>query len=94
MKGLDSLHSRMILHRDLKLENILIDIDGNVKIADFGLSKRATFHQRRKSNTIASLWYRAPEIILGSERYFIGVDMWSIGCVMYDMLTMKTLFEC
>ena len=49
--------------------------------------------QRRKSNTIVSLWYRAPEIILGSEDYLLGVDIWSVGCIMAEFFTMKPVFE-
>ncbi|MFS8160303.1 MAG: protein kinase domain-containing protein [Candidatus Roizmanbacteria bacterium] len=63
-----------------------------MKIADFGLSKRHSFLIRKKSNSIVSLWYRAPEIIFGATDYFIGVDMWSIGCIMGDFLLMKPLF--
>lgn len=57
------------------------------KIADFGLSKKASFIQRRKSTTIVSLYYRAPEIIFGSEQYFCGVDIWSVGCIFYEMMS-------
>jgi serine/threonine protein kinase len=63
-------------------------------LADFGLAKKASFFQRRKSNTIVSLWYRAPEIILGSEDYFIGVDMWSTGCIFAELMTLRPLFWC
>jgi serine/threonine protein kinase len=64
-----------------------------LKIADFGLAKKASFMQRRKSNTIVSLWYRAPEIVLGSEDYLLGVDMWSIGCIFAEFFTLKPVFE-
>jgi serine/threonine protein kinase len=50
--------------------------------------------QRRKSNAIVSLWYRAPEIILGSEDYFLGVDMWSVGCIFGELMKTKPLFMC
>jgi serine/threonine protein kinase len=65
---------------------------GNLKIADFGLSKKASFTARRKSNSIVSLWFRAPEIIMGSEDYFYGVDMWSVGCIFAELLTSRPLF--
>lgn len=62
-------------------------------MADFGLAKKASFMQRRKSNTIVSLWYRAPEIILGSEDYLLGVDMWSMGCIFAEFYTLKPVFQ-
>jgi serine/threonine protein kinase len=70
LMGIDKMHSMLLLHRDIKPDNILVKPDGDVVLADFGLSKKAAFTQRRKSNSIVSLWYRAPEIVLGSEDYF------------------------
>lgn len=84
----------MILHRDLKPENILTDKNGVLKLADFGLAKKASFLQRRKSNSIVSLWYRAPEIILGSEEYLLGVDMWSLGCIFGELMQTKPVYYC
>ena len=84
----------MILHRDIKPDNILIDKSGRLKLADFGLAKKASFLQRRKSNAIVSLWYRAPEIILGTEDYFLGVDIWSVGCIMAELMSKRPLFMC
>ena len=79
---------------DIKPDNILIDNTGRLKLADFGLAKKASFLQRRKSNAIVSLWYRAPEIILGSEDYFLGVDMWSVGCIFAELMTKRPIFMC
>ena len=60
LTAINILHGKMILHRDIKPENILIDSKGQLKLADFGLAKKASFLQRRKSNSIVFLWYRAP----------------------------------
>lgn len=94
LEAINLLHKKLILHRDIKPENILIMKNGKLKLADFGLAKKATFLQRRKSNSIVSLWYRAPEIILGCEDYFLGVDMWSIGCIFAELHGHRPVFYC
>lgn len=109
VKGVNYLHSRRILHRDLKPQNLLIDKDGNLKIADFGLARafgiplRTYTHEARclprgeRSLTdvlsqIVTLWYRAPEVLLGSRHYSTGVDTWSIGCIFAEMIQRQPVF--
>mmetsp|Transcript_37268 Transcript_37268/g.27517 ORF Transcript_37268/g.27517 Transcript_37268/m.27517 type:complete len:195 (+) Transcript_37268:552-1136(+) len=93
LEGVRHLHSQMIMHRDLKPDNILLDKRGNVRIGDFGLGKKISFAARRNSNSIVSLWYRAPEVILGSESYDFGVDVWSLGCIFGELLIGRPLFN-
>lgn len=71
----------------------ITNYSGFLKLADFGLAKKVSFLQRRKSNSIVSLWYRAPEIILGQEDYLLGVDIWSTGCIFAELFTLRPIFR-
>lgn len=82
--GLSFCHARLILHRDLKPQNILIDELGRVKLADFGLA-RAFQTQKTYTQEVVTLWYRAPEILLGLSEYSAAVDMWSTGCILAEL---------
>jgi len=85
--ALEYLHNNGIIYRDLKPENILIDGDGHVKITDFGLSKEGLIGFNSKTNTFCGTpEYLAPEVLLGRE-YNLAVDYWSLGTLMYEMLT-------
>lgn len=93
-KGIDYLHKQRIIHRDIKPENILLNKDGdNIKIADFGLSRTIHMPLRPYSREILSLWYRSPELCLGYKNYSIGVDLWALGCVFYELVTGHPLFR-
>ncbi|KAJ7825423.1 kinase-like domain-containing protein [Mycena olivaceomarginata] len=75
--GLVYCHSRRILHRDLKPQNLLIDKHNNLKLADFGLARAFGLPMRTYTHEVVTLWYRAPEVLLGSRHYATGIDMWS-----------------
>ncbi|XP_011195887.1 cyclin-dependent kinase 1 [Zeugodacus cucurbitae] len=86
-------HRRRVLHRDLKPQNLLIDKKGVIKVADFGLGRSFGIPVRIYTHEIVTLWYRAPEVLLGSQRYSCPVDIWSIGCIFAEMATRKPLFQ-
>uniref|UniRef100_A0A8C2KYI1 Mitogen-activated protein kinase 15 n=1 Tax=Cyprinus carpio TaxID=7962 RepID=A0A8C2KYI1_CYPCA len=97
LKATKYLHSGNVIHRDQKPSNILLDSDCFVKLCDFGLARSLYQIQEDAVNPalteyVATRWYRAPEILLGSTRYTKGVDMWSIGCILGEMLLGKPLF--
>jgi cyclin-dependent kinase len=71
VKGVDYLHRRRVLHRDLKPQNLLIDREGNLKLADFGLARAFGIPLRTYTHEIVTLWYRAPEVLLGSRHYSV-----------------------
>ncbi|CAI0428599.1 unnamed protein product [Linum tenue] len=84
--GLQHCHERGILHRDIKGSNLLIDRDGTLKIADFGLANFFVPKPKRPLTTrVVTLWYRAPELLLGATDYGVGIDLWSVGCLLAEM---------
>ncbi|KAG9130267.1 hypothetical protein Leryth_004249 [Lithospermum erythrorhizon] len=92
LSGLEHCHNRGVLHRDIKGSNLLIDGNGNLKIGDFGL---ATFYRANQTQSMTSrvvtLWYRPPELLLGSTNYGVAVDLWSSGCVLAELLAGKNV---
>lgn len=93
LQGIVFCHSRRVLHRDLKPQNLLIDQKGAIKLADFGLGRAFGIPVRAYTHEVVTLWYRAPEVLLGSQRYSCPVDMWSVGCIFAEMVTKKPLFH-
>lgn len=92
ISGIAFCHSHRVLHRDLKPQNLLIDRNGRLKLADFGLARAFGVPMRSYTHEVVTLWYRAPEILLGGKKYSTAVDMWSIACIFAEMVTRKPLF--
>lgn len=85
-------HVHRILHRDLKPQNLLVNSSGHIKLGDFGLARNFNLPMRGYTHEVITLWYRAPEILLGSKFYATGVDIWSLGCIFAEMMTRDPLF--
>jgi mitogen-activated protein kinase 15 len=96
LKSLKFIHSGDIIHRDLKPSNIFINSDCQIKLGDFGLARTLTSGKSQIKGIItdyvATRWYRAPEMLMGSSKYTKSIDMWSVGCIFYELLSARPLF--
>uniref|UniRef100_A0A4W3K1H9 Cyclin dependent kinase 16 n=1 Tax=Callorhinchus milii TaxID=7868 RepID=A0A4W3K1H9_CALMI len=92
LRGLAYCHRRKVLHRDLKPQNLLINEKGELKLADFGLARAKSVPTKTYSNEVVTLWYRPPDVLLGSTEYSTPIDMWGVGCIFYEMATGRPLF--
>jgi len=91
-RGLAFCHARGVMHRDLKPQNLLVTRDGRLKLADFGLARAFCPPIRPLTHEVVTLWYRPPEILLGSQTYAPPVDVWAIGAIFVEMVTKRPLF--
>jgi len=92
LRGIAFCHERRVLHRDLKPQNLLINKDGELKLADFGLARAFGIPVRSYTHEVVTLWYRAPDVLMGSRKYSTPVDIWSVGCIFGEMVTGRPLF--
>ncbi|KAJ1380459.1 Serine/threonine-protein kinase, active site [Sesbania bispinosa] len=93
LEGVKYLHDNWILHRDLKTSNILLNNKGELKICDFGLSRQYGSPLKPYTPIVVTLWYRAPELLLGAKKYSTAIDMWSVGCIMAELVAKEPLFR-
>ena len=103
LRGLAYMHNMRIMHRDLKPANLLISAKGQLKIADFGLSRilekdesddesGVRIRKRQYSHQVATRWYRAPELLYGARYYTEAVDLWSVGCIFGELVNFSPIF--
>ncbi|KAJ3330780.1 Cyclin-dependent kinase 11B [Kappamyces sp. JEL0680] len=92
LSAVQCLHNNWIVHRDLKTSNILMNNQGTIKVADFGMARRYGSPLGDLTQLVVTLWYRAPELLLGATTYSPAIDMWSVGCIFAELLEKKPLF--
>ncbi|KAM0741097.1 hypothetical protein ACQRIT_003954 [Beauveria bassiana] len=91
--GVAYLHENWILHRDLKTSNLLLNNRGQLKIADFGMARYVGDPAPKLTQLVVTLWYRAPELLLGAKAYDTAVDMWSVGCIFGELIAREPLLQ-
>lgn len=92
LSAVQYLHDNWIIHRDLKTSNLLLSHKGILKVGDFGLAREYGSPLRPYTPVVVTLWYRAPELLLGVKEYSTMIDIWSVGCIFAEFLTLKPLF--
>jgi len=92
LQGIKYCHQQRVLHRDLKPQNLLINHEHQLKLADFGLARAFGIPVRNYTHEVVTLWYRSPDVLLGSRQYGTAVDIWSVGCIFAEMATGSPLF--
>jgi len=92
LRGTAYCHQHRVLHRDLKPQNLLTNTAGSLKLADFGLARAFGIPVRSYTHEVVTLWYRAPDVLMGSRKYSTPVDIWSVGCIFAEMVNGRPLF--
>jgi len=92
LRGLQFIHKKQILHRDIKPQNVLLSNRGELKLADFGLARAKSVPSRNYTHEIVTLWYRPPDVLLGSTHYTTSLDIWGVGCIFVEMISGFPLF--
>ncbi|GMJ00094.1 CYCLIN-DEPENDENT KINASE G2 [Hibiscus trionum] len=93
LEGVKYLHDNWVLHRDLKTSNLLLNNQGELKICDFGMARQYGSPLKPYTTKVVTQWYRSPELLLGTKKYSTAVDMWSVGCIMAELLAKEPLFK-
>lgn len=91
--AVEYLHSNWIIHRDLKTSNLLMNNRGQIKVADFGMARYYGDPPPKLTQLVVTLWYRAPELLLGAEKYGPEIDLWSVGCIFGELLKKEPLLQ-
>jgi len=92
LQGIAYCHKHRVLHRDLKPQNLLINMEGELKLADFGLARGFGIPVKKYTHEVVTLWYRPPDVLMGSTKYSTQVDIWGVGCIFAEMVTGRPLF--
>lgn len=91
LRGLKYIHSANVLHRDIKPSNLFLNANCDLKVGDFGLA-RTTSETDFMTEYVVTRWYRAPELLLNCSEYTAAIDIWSVGCILGEMMTRQPLF--
>ena len=92
LESINYWHEQGVFHRDLKPNNLLLDEDQNLKLADFGLARAFNLPMKDYTHEVVTLWYRAPEILLGDNNYSLAIDIWAWGVIFYEMAHSNPFF--
>ena len=93
LMGTAHMHSKWFMHRDLKTSNILVHRTGRVALCDFGLAKRYQDPPKHSTEVVVTLWYRAPELLLGEAKYGPAIDVWSLGCIFGELICQEAIMQ-